>query len=234
MAQEENKKTKEENEKSEKPENEEVAEDIADNTEPEVVEEVKDEKPEEAQEDIGENSLEKETEEKQEEVEDGEEGDEAATEDKSTSENEQSNENKDDREEGSSESGEELIEENISEEIEDVGEVKDEEERIQDFEVGDTIKVSYKIIEGDKIRTQPFQGIVISKKGSGVSKTFIVRKIGADEIGVERIFPLQSPNIEKIEVMRRGKVRRAKLYYLRDRVGRKATRIKEKVQKDKK
>jgi len=218
MAQEENKKTKEENEKSDKTESEKVKETTNDNSDGEIVEEVKDEK----------------TEEKQEEVEDGEEGDEAAIEDKSTSENEQSNENKDDREEGSSESGEELIEENISEEIEDVGEVKDEEERIQDFEVGDTIKVSYKIIEGDKIRTQPFQGIVISKKGSGVSKTFIVRKIGADEIGVERIFPLQSPNIEKIEVMRRGKVRRAKLYYLRDRVGRKATRIKEKVQKDKK
>ena len=71
---------------------------------------------------------------------------------------------------------------------------------------------------------------MISKKGEGLSKTFTVRKIGADNIGVERIFPLFSPNIEKIKVVKRGKVRRAKLYYLRDRVGRKATHIKERVQ----
>ena len=124
---------------------------------------------------------------------------------------------------------EELVEENISEELEGVEEVKKDEERIPDFGVGDTIRVSYKIIEGDKVRTQPYQGIVIAKKGSGASKTFTVRKIGADNIGVERIFPFQSPNIEKVKVMKRGKVRRAKLYYLRDRVGRKATKIKEKV-----
>ncbi|GEM_PF-330451 len=123
----------------------------------------------------------------------------------------------------------ELVEENISEELEGVEEVKKDEERIPDFGVGDTIRVSYKIIEGDKVRTQPFQGIVIAKKGSDVSKTFTVRKIGADGIGVERIFPFLSPNIEKVKVMKKGKVRRAKLYYLRDRVGRKATKIKEKV-----
>ena len=127
---------------------------------------------------------------------------------------------------------EDLVEENISEEIEGVEELDKDittEEKIPDFKVGDTIKVSYKIIEGDKIRTQPYQGIVIAKKGSGLSKTFTVRKIGADSIGVERIFPLFSPNIEKVKIMKRGKVRRAKLYYLRGRIGRKATRIKEKV-----
>jgi large subunit ribosomal protein L19 len=149
------------------------------------------------------------------------------------SENEKSSENEDGVEDETSEAEEEVVEENISEEIEGVEEVKDEEERIPDFGVGDTIRVSYKIIEGDKIRTQPFQGIVISKKGSDVSKTFTVRKIGADGVGVERIFPLHSPNIEKIKVVKRGKVRRAKLYYLRDRIGRKATRIKEKIQKEK-
>jgi len=100
---------------------------------------------------------------------------------------------------------------------------------LPEFRVGDTIKVNYKIIEGEKVRTQPYQGIVIAIKGSGVSKTFTVRKIGADGVGVERIFPFHSPNIESIRIMRKGKVRRAKLYYLRDRVGRKATRIKEKV-----
>jgi len=122
----------------------------------------------------------------------------------------------------------ELIEENISEEVEGIEEVK-EDEKISEFRVGDTIKVSYKIIEGDKVRTQPYQGIVIATKGSGMSKTFTVRKIGADGVGVERIFPLHSPNIEKVALVKRGKVRRAKLYYLRKRVGRKATRIKERI-----
>ncbi|MBW6441595.1 50S ribosomal protein L19 [Patescibacteria group bacterium] len=116
----------------------------------------------------------------------------------------------------------------MSEEIEGVEEIP-EEEKLPEFRVGDTIRVSYKIIEGDKVRTQPYQGIVIGKKGSGESKTFTVRKIGADSVGVERIFPLFSPNIEGINIIKRGKVRRAKLYYLRDRVGRKATRIKERV-----
>lgn len=94
-----------------------------------------------------------------------------------------------------------------------------------EFNVGDTIKVSYKIAEGDKSRTQPFEGIVISKKGSGVSKTFTVRRIGADSIGVERIFPLHSPNIEKIDVLKAGKVRRAKLYYLRGKIGKGAQQV---------
>jgi large subunit ribosomal protein L19 len=99
--------------------------------------------------------------------------------------------------------------------------------KIPDFRAGDTVTVHYKIIEGDKIRTQPFTGIVISKRGEGVSETFMVRRIGADGIGVERIFPLASPNIEKLVVERTGKVRRAKLYYLRQKVGRQATKVKE-------
>jgi large subunit ribosomal protein L19 len=102
---------------------------------------------------------------------------------------------------------------------------------LTDFRPGDSIKVFYKITEGGKTRIQPYEGIVISKKGSGVSKTFTVRKIGADSIGVERIFPLHSPNIEKIEVIKKGKVRRAKLYYLREKVGREAMRIKERKEK---
>lgn len=99
--------------------------------------------------------------------------------------------------------------------------------KIPEFRSGDTVTVHYKIIEGDKVRTQPFTGIVISKRGEGVSKTFTVRRIGADGVGVERIFPLASPNIEKLVVEKAGKVRRAKLYYLRGKVGRQATKVKE-------
>ena len=100
-----------------------------------------------------------------------------------------------------------------------------------EFNVGDTIRVHYRIVEGEKSRVQPYEGIVISKKGEGMSKTFMVRRIGADRIGIERIFPLFSPNIENIEVVKKGRVRRAKLYYLRDRVGRAATKIKEAISK---
>jgi large subunit ribosomal protein L19 len=109
--------------------------------------------------------------------------------------------------------------------------LKPGEPKIDDFRVGDTIRVNYKIIEGDKTRTQPYQGIVIAQKGSGVSKTFTVRKISANSVGVERIFPLLSPNIESLKVIKKGKVRRAKLYYLRERIGKQATRIKERVAK---
>lgn len=101
------------------------------------------------------------------------------------------------------------------------------EEKLPPFRVGDTIRVFYKIIEGDKMRIQPFEGIVISFRGSDVSKTFTVRRIGADQVGVERIFQLHSPNIEKIKVMRRGNVRRAKLFYLRAKKGREAMRVRE-------
>jgi large subunit ribosomal protein L19 len=94
------------------------------------------------------------------------------------------------------------------------------------FNVGDTIRVHYKVIEGDRERIQPFEGIVIKKSGSGLRETFTVRRVSYG-VGVERTFPLHSPRIEKIEVIRRGKVRRAKLYYLRKRVGKAATKIKE-------
>jgi len=103
--------------------------------------------------------------------------------------------------------------------------------KIEDFRVGDTVKVNYKIIEGSKTRIQPYQGIVIARKGTGISKTFTVRKISSDSIGVERIFPLSSPNIDSLKVVKRGKVRRAKLYYVRERIGKQATRIKERVVK---
>ena len=92
--------------------------------------------------------------------------------------------------------------------------------------VGDTIKVHYKIKEGSKERIQIFQGIVIQKRGAQISQTFTVRKI-SNGIAVERIFPLHSPNIDKIEVVRFGRVRRAKLFYLRKAKG-KAARVKEK------
>lgn len=98
--------------------------------------------------------------------------------------------------------------------------------KISDFRPGDTIKVHYKIIEGGKSRIQPFEGIVISKRGEGDSKTFTVRKIGSAGIGIERIFPLFSPNIEKLDVLKHGKVRRAKLFYLRGRKGKEAVKIK--------
>ncbi len=97
---------------------------------------------------------------------------------------------------------------------------------LPEFRVGDTIKVHYRIKEGSKERIQIFQGIVIQKRGAQISKTFTVRKI-SNGIGVERIFPLHSPNIQKIDVVRFGRVRRAKLFYLRRAKG-KAARVKEK------
>lgn len=91
--------------------------------------------------------------------------------------------------------------------------------------VGDTVKVGVIIQEGGKERTQPYEGVVISKKGSGINQNITVRRI-FQGVGVERVFLVHSPRIESIKVLRRGKVRRAKLYYLRDRVG-KATRLKQ-------
>ena len=90
----------------------------------------------------------------------------------------------------------------------------------ENFSIGDTVKVFFKIVEGTTERIQVFEGIVIAKNNTGIRKTFVVRKISYG-VGVERIFPLHSPRIDHVEVVRRGKVRRAKLYYLRDRVGRK-------------
>ena len=95
---------------------------------------------------------------------------------------------------------------------------------LPDFRVGDTVKVHVKIVEGDKERIQPFEGVVIRKKGGGIRSTFTVRKISYG-IGVERIFPTHSPRLEHIDVLSRGKVRRAKLTYLRGLKG-KAARIK--------
>lgn len=100
-------------------------------------------------------------------------------------------------------------------------EAKQIKENAENFSVGDTVRVSFKIIEGATERIQVFEGIVIAKNNSGIRRTFIVRKISYG-VGVERIFPLHSPRVEKIEVVRRGRVRRAKLYYLRDRVGKAA------------
>jgi large subunit ribosomal protein L19 len=96
---------------------------------------------------------------------------------------------------------------------------------IPDFSTGDTVNVHVRVIEGEKERIQQYQGVVIAFKGSGARRTFMVRKV-SNSVGVERIFPLYSPKIAKIEVVREGSVRRAKLYYLRDRRG-KAARIKE-------
>jgi large subunit ribosomal protein L19 len=86
---------------------------------------------------------------------------------------------------------------------------------IPQFRPGDTVNVHFRVVEGDKERIQDFEGIVISRRGAGLKETFTVRKI-SNGVGVERIFPLHSPRIAKIEVMRGGKVRRAKLFYLRD------------------
>src|SRR5690554_3825909 len=100
------------------------------------------------------------------------------------------------------------------------------EDGVPKFAVGDTVDVYYRIVEGKKERLQRFSGDVIQIRGRGASKNFTVRRIVAGE-GVERIFPYHSPNVEKVEVKRSGKVRRARLFYLRDRVG-KATRLAEK------
>jgi large subunit ribosomal protein L19 len=97
---------------------------------------------------------------------------------------------------------------------------------IPDFGPGDTLKVHVRVVEGNRQRTQLFQGVVIRRKGSGVRETFTVRKVSFG-VGVERTFPVHSPIVSKIEVVTRGDVRRAKLYYLRDRVGR-AAKVKEK------
>ena len=93
---------------------------------------------------------------------------------------------------------------------------------IPDFRPGDTVRVHVRVTEGNRTRLQVFEGDVIARRGSGIRETFTVRKISFNAVGVERTFPLHAPVIDHIEVVRRGKVRRAKLYYLRDRVGKKA------------
>lgn len=104
--------------------------------------------------------------------------------------------------------------------------IEDEQlKEVASFNVGDTIKVYGKIKEGNRERIQVFEGVVLKRQGTGVRETFTVRKT-SNGVGVEKTWPVYSPNVEKIEVVRRGKVRRAKLFYLRDRVGKKA-KIKE-------
>ena len=101
-----------------------------------------------------------------------------------------------------------------------------EGKNVPEFRAGDTLKLAIRIKEGDKTRIQNFEGVCIARRGNGVSETFIVRKIGANNVGVERIFPIYSESLESITVLRKGRVRRAGLFYLRDRRG-KAARIKE-------
>jgi large subunit ribosomal protein L19 len=98
------------------------------------------------------------------------------------------------------------------------------------FNVGDTVKVHTKVVEGDKERIQVFSGVVMGKRGTGLNETFIVRRISYGE-GVERVFPLHSPRVDKIEVERHGAVRRAKLTYLRKRLGKGATLVREREEK---
>jgi large subunit ribosomal protein L19 len=100
------------------------------------------------------------------------------------------------------------------------------------FRPGDTVRVSVRIIEGNKERIQNFEGVVIARRGSGISETFTVRRVSFN-VGMERIFPLHSPRVEEIKVVRRGRVRRAKLYYLRDLRGKKARLTERRVSADK-
>ena len=96
---------------------------------------------------------------------------------------------------------------------------------ITDFRVGDTVKVSVRVVEGDKERIQPFEGVVIARRGGGTRETFMVRKVSFG-VGVERIFPVCSPTIDKIEILKKGSVRRSKLFYIRGKKG-KAAKIRE-------
>ena len=100
---------------------------------------------------------------------------------------------------------------------------------VPQFNIGDTVRVYVKVVEGEKERIQPFEGVVIARKNGSIRETFTVRRISFG-IGVERTFPIHSPRIDKVEVVRRGKARRAKLYYLRERTG-KATKVKEVINK---
>jgi large subunit ribosomal protein L19 len=119
-----------------------------------------------------------------------------------------------------------LLEENKMDALKVITEGQIKENK-PDFNIGDTVKVHVKIKEGNRERVQVFEGTVIAKRGGGVSETFTVRRVSYG-VGVEKVFPVNSPNVEKIDVVRRGKVRRSKLYYLRDRVG-KAAKVKEQL-----
>ncbi|MBM9433001.1 50S ribosomal protein L19 [Flaviflexus equikiangi] len=108
----------------------------------------------------------------------------------------------------------------------DIVDAKSLKSDLPDFRAGDTVRVNVNIVEGNRSRVQAFQGVVLARRGDGLRETFMVRKVSFG-VGVERTFPLHSPSIESIEVISRGRVRRAKLYYLRDRHG-KAAKIREK------
>ncbi|MDD5731127.1 MAG: 50S ribosomal protein L19 [Candidatus Omnitrophica bacterium] len=99
-----------------------------------------------------------------------------------------------------------------------------------EFSVGDTVKILTRIPEGDKVRLHPFEGVVIAKKGNGMKCCFTVRKVSYGE-GTERVFPLHCPSIERIEIIKHGKVRRARLYYLRGKIGKHATKIESQEEK---
>ena len=114
----------------------------------------------------------------------------------------------------------------INKYIESFEQAQLESKNITAFRAGDTVRVDVRIKEGSKTRVQNYEGLCIAIRGQGTGRTFIVRKMGANSVGVERIFPLYSDSIEGIEVLRRGRVRRAKLFYLRELKG-KAARIKE-------
>ena len=116
----------------------------------------------------------------------------------------------------------------MSTDLMDVVEATQFRDDLPEFDVGDTVNVHLRVVEGEKERIQQFEGICLNRRGSGSSETFTVRKI-TEGTGVERIFPLHSPRIAKIEVTRRGKVRRSNLSFLRDRVG-KSARVKERIQ----
>jgi large subunit ribosomal protein L19 len=104
----------------------------------------------------------------------------------------------------------------------DMVDIENLRDDVPDFRPGDSVKVHVKVTEGNRSRVQVFEGDVIARRGSGVRESFTVRKISFNGVGVERTFPVHAPVIDRIEIVRRGKVRRAKLYYLRDRVGKKA------------
>jgi large subunit ribosomal protein L19 len=108
-------------------------------------------------------------------------------------------------------------------------EARQMKESLDDFRIGDTVKVHFRIVEGKTERTQIYEGLVIARRGGGVRASVTVRKLSYG-VGVERVFPLHSPRVQRIEVTRRGRVRRAKLYYIRDRVG-KAAKVPELIRK---
>lgn len=108
-------------------------------------------------------------------------------------------------------------------------EAAQQKEEIENYRIGDTVRVHFRIVEGKTERTQMYEGLVIAEKNSGLRKTMTVRKLSYG-VGVERVFPVHSPRVQKIEIIRRGRVRRAKLYYIRDRVG-KAAKVAELIRK---